>query len=218
MSINSRIEELRHQLRVRKHNREHKRRLHQGHRARREARAVRKLRHRINALIALATAPTTMYDAVTISNIPHNAKAVAGYVNGNFTTWPSLKAAFPHARRVSIAVNSSANAEVLDIETGDATNADAPGWFHRQKDARPKRKPAFYTMASNAQPLVDFLNSQGIDRSEYRLWTAHWDGKHVCGPHTCGSLRAPADATQWTTHGETVDESVCRPSFWVGRG
>lgn len=205
---------LQHQLHQRKHNRERKRRLKQGRKAHREGVAIRKLRDRIKIAVARATAPKKMYDATSVGNIPKNARAVAGYVNGNYTTFPSLKSLFPRARRVSIAVTSHVKAEILDVEPGDATNADAARWFREQN---PHRKPGFYTSASNANDLVKTLAAAGIKRSAYRLWTAHYTDKHICGPHTCGYLLEDADATQWTTHGETVDESVVKPSFWEGR-
>lgn len=215
----SRLDDLRKQLRRRKKLRDRKRAKHQGARARREARAVRKLRKRIKVLVRKATAPRVMYDSVTVDNIPNVAVAVAGYVGGLFHTIPFLRREFGgKARIVSIAVNSGQNAEILDIEPGDATIADAPAWYRRQRDLRPKHKPGFYISASDADALVDHLKDHGIGRGEYRLWTAHWTNKHICGPDSCGAVRSTrADATQWTTHGETVDESLCRPSFWEGR-
>jgi hypothetical protein len=207
------LTDLQHSLRQRKHNRERHRRLKHGRRAQREARAVRAIRARIKALVDLLAAPRTMYDAVTVGNIPKDAKAVAGYVNGRYQTWPSLQSLFPNARKVSIAISVEADADVLDVEPGDAVNSEAPGWFKRKRTNR-----GFYTSASNAQALVDTLTAAGIDRKRYSLWTAHYTDSHVCGPKTCGYLHSTsADATQWTTHGETVDESVVKPSFWKER-
>lgn len=200
------LSDLQHQLRLRKRNRERKRRLKQGHKAQREARGVRKLRHRIELLLS----PRTLFDAVTVGNIPSDAKAVAGYVNGRYKTWPDILRLFPKAKRVSIAISADADADVLDIETGDATNDQAAAWFRRKKSNR-----GFYTSASNADALVATLKAAGIQRAEYVLWTAHYDGKHICGPHTCGEVRSTeADGTQFTTHEETLDESVLKPSFW----
>lgn len=215
----SRLDDLRKQLRRRKRLRDRKAAKHQGARARREARAVRKLRHRIKVLVRKAAAPRVMYDSVTIPNIPNVAVAVAGYVGGLFHTIPGLRREFGgKARIVTIAVNSSQDADILDIEPGDATIADAPGWYQRQRAKRPKANLGFYISASDADALVHTLDAHGINRREFRLWTAHWTNKHICGPASCGAVRSTqADATQWTTHGETVDESFCKPSFWEGR-
>lgn len=208
----SRLTDLQTQLRKRKRNRERKRRLKQGSRARREAGAVRSLRRRIRHLIRLAASPTVMFDAVTVSNIPSGARAVAGYVNGAFTTFPKLKVLFPHARRLSIAVNSSADADILDIERGDATIADAVGWYRRKSTNR-----GFYIGAAEANQLINALAAASIHRDDYLLWTAHWDGEHICGPGSCGVVSSDADGTQWTTHNETVDESKLKRGFFIKR-
>jgi hypothetical protein len=205
----SRLDELRERVHRRKRNRERRRRLHQGGRARREGRAIGKLRE----LIEFLRLPRTMYDSVTVGNIPPAARAVAGYVNGNYQTMPELRARFPKARKVSIAVASAFAADCLDVEPGDASNADAPRWYRRFKARRSRAKPIFYTSASNVDALLEELDRSGIPRHAYLIWSAHYtDSRHVCSPRTCGY--PAADATQWTTHGETVDESAVRPHFW----
>lgn len=220
MSLQTRIEKTRAAIRRRKRNRERKRALKQGGRARREARAIRKLRKVLANL--LRPRPAVMYDSVTVSAIPKDAKAVAGYVNGAWPTWPDILAGWPHAERVSIAVTSSVLADCLDIEPGNADNGDAVGWYRRFKDAAaknhtPGKKPIFYTSASNTDALVSTLTAAGIKRGAYILWTAHYGaGKHLCGPDTCRLTSHKADASQWTdsSHGRNLDESVCRRSFW----
>lgn len=161
--------------------------------------------------------PITMYDAVTVANIPAYAAAVAGYVNGHWPTFSTLETAFPHAYRLSIDVIGIAKADVLDIETGDATNRVAPRWYRRQKAAGAK-SPVFYTSVSNAQALVETLASFGIARTGYRLWTAHYTGK----PHRCTAACGfgfvdEADATQYTNRalGRTLDASLCKPGFFA---
>ena len=215
----TRLEKLRRRLHKRKANRERKRRHHQGFRAKREARVVRRIREAIRAL--LRRGPLVMYDDTSVGLIPSDAKAVAGYVNGNYATWPDVLRLFPHARHVSIAVTSGVVADCLDVEPGDAANADAPGWYRAFKRAaaknkQPHRKPIFYTSTSNADALVAELATHGVARHEYKLWLAHYgDGKHICGPDTCGLCRCKADGTQWTStsHGRSLDESYLRPHF-----
>lgn len=206
----SAVDKIREAIRRRKHNRERKRRLKQGSRAKREARAVRRLRRALKVTLLAISAPRTMYDAVTVANIPAGARAVAGYVNGRYLTYGSLVVGWPAARHVSIAVSSVVGADILDVETGDATNLDAPRWFREHKERR-----GFYTSASNANALVTVLARAGISRHEYILWTAHYtDERHICSAKTCGYAGDGADATQFTTHGETVDESAVKLSFW----
>lgn len=216
MSIQDQLDAALDQLRKRKRNRERKRRLHQGSRARREAKAVRRVRKLIAALKAKLEAPRLQYDAVTASHIPRDAKAAAYYVDGMFENEAAVKAQCPNARYTSIAVFASSDADCLDIEPGNATIAEAADWYKRQRRLKPRRKPIFYIAASSADELVAALRSHGIARNKYILWTAHYgEGKHICGKG-CSFARSSGgvDATQFTTNNETLDESVCKPSFW----
>lgn len=163
--------------------------------------------------------PTVMYDAVTVSNIPSDAPAAAGYIGGRFPTFAngSLHAHLPHARLVSIAVASTINADVLDVEPGDAPPNLADDWVKRQH-ARGLKRPGVYTSVSGAQALVNLLAANGIPRSSYRLWTAHYTHQaHRCGPQCGFGMKTTADATQWTdkSHGRSLDESLCAPSWWT---
>jgi peptidoglycan hydrolase-like protein with peptidoglycan-binding domain len=53
-----------------------------------------------------------------------------------------------------------------------------------------------------------------------RLWTAHYgQGKHICGPKTCGELPVDADGTQWTSTfqgagGADIDASLLNDNFF----
>jgi hypothetical protein len=220
----TRLERLRHRLHRRKANRERKRRLKQGHRARREARAVQKLRRLIRRVIRLGRGPTQMYDSTSVGEIPADAEAALGYVGGSWPTYANgeLRARCPHAKLVSIAVASSYDADFLDIENGDATIADAPRWFRRQR-RRGLRRPGFYISASNANSLIAYLKTHGIKLrrlrlfSHYKLLTAHYGvGRHICGPKACGLVTlGRAGGTQFTDEalGRNLDESVLRRGF-----
>jgi hypothetical protein len=71
-------------------------------------------------------------------------------------------------------------ADVLDVERGAATNADAPAWYRDTLHnyvigARPgQREPAFYTSQSNVTPLVNVLVGAGISNGP-RLIVANWN-------------------------------------------
>lgn len=148
-----------------------------------------------------------MFDAVDLSQIPANPPAVAGYVGGRFPTWSSLVKKFPNAKHVSIAVNASEDADILDVENGDAVPSDAPAWFVRQK-ARGIR-PGFYADVSTMPAVLKALGAVGVQRDEYRVWTAHFTG--------VAHIEPGSDATQWTDRalGRNLDESECVPSFFV---
>lgn len=161
---------------------------------------------------------TTMYDDVNLSLIPPNAEAVAGYVNGRWPTYPEVVRRWPKAKHLSIAVNRYADADCLDVEKGDATNAEAPAWVKRQL-ARGAYRPVVYTSVSNAPTLLRTLAAAGISRSLVRLWTAHYTHReHLCGP-ACGfGMKTTADATQWTDRalGRSLDQSLCAVGFFAG--
>lgn len=158
----------------------------------------------------------TMFDAVTWQNIPKDAEAVAGYVNGRWPTYNSVVKAHPKAHHLSIAVSSNADADCLDVEPGDATNFVAPAWVERQL-ARGVKRPCVYTSVSNAKALLAELARHGIMRSQIRLWTAHYTFR----PHRCNAacgfgMPTLADATQWTDKalGRSLDQSLCADDFF----
>ncbi len=88
-----------------------------------------------------------MFDSVDASRIPADAQIVGGYINGRYAWKPSDWARFPTARKVTIAVSADADAKCLDVETYDATSAQAPGWAHRQR-ARGEPHPWVYIQES----------------------------------------------------------------------
>jgi hypothetical protein len=92
------------------------------------------------------TVTLTMYDAVDVSALPPGADAYAGYLGGAFPTFAELRRRFHGngTHLLSVAVFASQTADCLDIEAGDATNAEAPGWVKRQL-ARGAGRPCLYT-------------------------------------------------------------------------
>lgn len=164
-----------------------------------------------------APGPTVMYDSVTLSAIPADAPAVAGYTSGRFPTFPQIPRRWPNAKHLSIAVSSTHDAECLDVEPGDATPAVAAGWVRRQQ-ARGIKRPVVYCSVSAAPGLLATLAKAGISRSEIRLWTAHYTFReHRCSS-ACGfGFTGTADATQWTDKalGRNLDQSLVGPGFWA---
>lgn len=160
-----------------------------------------------------------MFDSIEISQIPAYADAVAGYVGGAWPTFSLLASAFPNAHRLSIAISASEDAEALDIETGDATPAQAPGWAKRQQ-ARGVARPVLYANLSTMPAVLSELSAAGIPRSQVRLWSAHYGaGAHICGPSTCGHGTA-MDGTQWTDTalGRNLDQSLLSADFFTSGG
>jgi hypothetical protein len=159
----------------------------------------------------------TMYDSVTTTEIPANAAAVAGYVNGRWPTFASLKKSHPKALRLSIAVTASADADCLDVEKGDAEVWQAPDWVRRQQKRGVKR-PVLYTSLSQVEGLLAELRRAGIGRDQVRLWTAHYThGAHLCAAGCGFGLSTTADATQYTdrAEGRNLDASLVSPGFFT---
>jgi hypothetical protein len=192
--------------RVRARDRYHRR--HLGHPAQREARLIRSLRRRLLSW----TAPRTQFDAVTLANVPKDARAVMAYVDGAYANYEQAKQMFPDALITGITVRSDTIADFYDVETGDLEIKDCPGAYHRFKAERPHDKPGFYMPASWMPEFERVMREAGIRKRRYVLESAHWTHRHVCGPKTCGELKA--DSTQYSTSGERVDITKCRPSYW----
>ena len=152
-----------------------------------------------------------MFDTVTVQDIPSFANtsrdAVAGYVDGWYTNIRQVEAHDPHAHHLSIAVRATDIADCLDIENGDATPAEAPGWWHLAT-MHGVWRPCLYASIGIIPDVVAALTHSGIHRSSYRLWAAHYtDHPHV---------EPGCDATQWTDKalGRNLDESLCLDTFF----
>lgn len=157
----------------------------------------------------------TMLDSIDASILPAGDYAYAGYVNGRWQTYTSLKWRFPTSDILSITVTASANADCLDVETGDATTSQALSWVKRRLAAGAFR-PCLYASVSTMQSFLPELTDTVGDLSRIRLWTAHYQAQHMCGPHSCGQLAVEADGTQWTDQWEqkNIDASECQDDFF----
>src|SRR5581483_6707726 len=155
-----------------------------------------------------------MWDSVT-DDIPARVAAKAGYVAGLFPTWNEAwfkKIVADHA--LSIAIHAGEVADVLDIESGDAVIADAPGFLEARKALG--RKAIFYHSLSGVMDLIHLLDSHGYKFGEdYYIWSAHYTGvPHICSPACNTPINFGLDrvlhATQYTDHanGKNLDESL----------
>lgn len=144
-----------------------------------------------------------MYDSLSMGNIPGDAQAVAGYVNGDYITYGTVQRSFPNAKHVSIAVNVDAAADFLDIEHGDAVISQAGGWL----DARLKEgayRPGIYAQMSYWESGGMASDLAGFG-SKIRRWVADWTyQEHIPGGY---------DGCQWSG-GRTLDISACLPTFF----
>lgn len=152
----------------------------------------------------------TMYDSVDVGQIPDKPEAVAGYVGGKYATYSEIQRRFPVARKLSIAVTAAQVGSCLDVETGDATPADAPPWVRRMKRIG-VRRPCLYANLSTMPTVKRELLRAGILLKEVRLWVADPDGSYQHIP-------PGYDACQWwwKAKGRNLDQSVCREDFFDG--
>jgi peptidoglycan hydrolase-like protein with peptidoglycan-binding domain len=152
-----------------------------------------------------------LFDDVNAALVPSGAEYVAYYVDGEFGNYNAVKARFPNAVLVSIAVNPKDDADALDVEQFDATIGDVYFWLKRQL-ARGVERPVIYISGGRVDSMMLTMNANGFQRIEYRIWTAHYTGSpHICAPNTCGVVHSTvADWTQYTSRalGRSLDESL----------
>ncbi|WP_162890286.1 hypothetical protein [Streptomyces olivoreticuli] len=115
-----------------------------------------------------------MYDAVTPSNIPGDATMIAGYADGLFANIPEIKHRFPQATVVSIAVRPTTPAQVLDVEPGDATPADAVEWCTKTMASTSNKELTVYCSSSAWPSVRSAFQSAHVTEPNY--WIAHYDG------------------------------------------
>ena len=122
------------------------------------------------------------HDAVhaNVSHLPPGQ--TAGYTTGSpAIQWTAADwKAHPEGVRICQDNGTDHTADVLDVESGAATNGDAAAWVPKARAAfdaaaRPgQRRCAIYTSQSNVTPLVNALTAHGIT-SSVRLWVANWN-------------------------------------------
>lgn len=112
----------------------------------------------------------TMYDSTNPFDIPTTAAMVAGYLAPSPSAWsPAGWARFPTAVKVRIAVRASTNdGHVLDVENGDATPAQAPGWVSMRRLAGVD--PTVYCDRTNRPLVIAACLAAGIQNPHF--WIA----------------------------------------------
>jgi hypothetical protein len=153
--------------------------------------------------------PRTMYDSTTASDIPRSARMVAGYLPPSRFAWSAADwARFPNAVKVRIAIFAHVNdGHVLDVEPGDATPAQAPGWVAMRR--RAGVDPSIYCNASTWPTVRAEFRRRGVREPHY--WIAKYDG--------VARLPAGAVAKQYANpplHGRGHFDLSIVADFWPG--
>lgn len=145
---------------------------------------------------------TTMYDGINslVAGIhlsfPDTAY-VAGYVNGSFAWTQAQWNLFPHAVKVQVSVDYTANeGDVIDCEAGDATAAQAASWVELRR-AHGYYRPTVYTVKGNI-PAVRAATGSLVLGKDYDIWCADWTGSpHEVTSELAGGVTATCAATQY---------------------
>jgi hypothetical protein len=114
-----------------------------------------------------------MFDAVSPGALPRSAVLVAGYDDGLYDNVAAIHARFPGALLVDITVSARHDwGQVLDVETGDATPDEAPGWVVRRRAAG--ADPSVYCNTSTWPDVRAAFRSAAVLEPHY--WIAQYDG------------------------------------------
>jgi len=156
-------------------------------------------------------------DSTTAADIPlAGLQVVMGYGNGRFAWTPADWARFPATvARVRIDVNGTdpQACGVLDVESGDATPAQAPAWVKTRKalGAGPHGR-TIYTSRSLLAAVDETMKAAGLERvTDYTLWVATLDGTRTL-PSMTGVV-----AVQYAGEAQTgghYDQSAVYDDAW----
>lgn len=123
------------------------------------------------------TSPPILFDSTDPTAIPIGAAAVAGYANGRFTWTPEAWDRFPGASKVSIDVlNIPGSAGALDIEKGDASIDDGPGWV-RGSIGHGWGHVWLYVDRAQWADLHALMVPAGLPPGSWAYWVADWTGQ-----------------------------------------
>ena len=149
------------------------------------------------------TKPYLVYDSVTPGTLPSN-QAAAVYATGAYAA-SSSQVAGHHSVLWIDANGSDPNANVLDVEPGDATPAGAATWVQAHLKAQPHSEAIIYTMRSDWSAVQDAVGGlPSWEQSHVRYWIADPTGS----PHVVPG----SSATQWYW-GSNYDISTANPNF-----
>lgn len=115
----------------------------------------------------------TMYDSTVADTIPVWADLVAGYIDGPYVWTTAEWARSPAAAHVQISVTASLKqGDVIDMETGDATPAEAAAWIRARK-ADGYERPTVYCSLSNVHAIRQATGSLILGK-DYDIWVGSW--------------------------------------------
>jgi hypothetical protein len=158
--------------------------------------------------------PRVMRDSTAPADIPvAGTDLVAGYLNGSYAWSAAGWARFPDAGHVTIDVNGTRpDADVLDVEPGDATVAGGVRWLPKALAVSRDYPPVIYCNRSNRTAFVTAARAAGFNiNTHYKFWVATLDGTRTLSDMT------GVAAIQWAGAGQTghhYDQSDVFDDTW----
>lgn len=160
-----------------------------------------------------------MKDSTHWAAIPVGTPIVAGYVAPSHFAWPAAGwSRFPSSVLVRITPSAGthgAGIHVLDVETGDATPAQVPGWVSASLGAG--QPPTVYMNVATWPAVIRACTSAGVPIPEF--WVANWNGIQNLPSITVDGITYTAVAHQYAdpAHGSGGDwDSSIAADQWPG--
>jgi hypothetical protein len=149
--------------------------------------------------------PVMFYDSVLPGVLPAG-EAAAVYADGPFATTSASVAG--HGNVLWIDVNGSdPSANVLDVEPGDASPAEAAAWASTKLTASPNATAIIYTFLADWSSVIDEIDTLPASmQSHVKYWISDPTGV----PH----IVQGAIATQWAW-GSQYDSDEAEPSLFA---
>jgi hypothetical protein len=149
-----------------------------------------------------------MADSVTSADIPPGYPLVAYYVDGLYAWTVADRRRHQASRQVGIAVAwQTADAQVLDVENGDATPEQAVGWSQTRRAMG--HQPVIYCNQSTLAAVEAAFHAKSVGLPAF--WIALWDGVASLPPQWLAKQYANPTIT-----GGHYDLSVVSDGYWEG--
>lgn len=104
----------------------------------------------------------TCFDSVNVNDLPADGDLYLGYRDGAYANYGQVTARFPGKTVIGVTVFASDDeGDMLDVETGDATAVQAPGWVTKRRNAG-HPAPLVYTYEMNRQAVLDAFTQQNV--------------------------------------------------------
>lgn len=145
--------------------------------------------------ISSRTVPTRIgRDSTSYLDIPTQGLFCAmGYFNGSISQWPQNAWNYFTTKGIHVAaidvIGNRIDADILDVETGDATVSTAVDWVRAKLAKYPTKAgwypPILYANRSTLTPLFNALNAAGFQVvRDFRLGIATLDGTEAVADMT----------------------------------